>query len=457
MQLEMSFGKRPNGFRKALSNGEFVFLTECQVPSDENDVKRAGERLMPLAEKMWSFDDLHGGIALLDSPGTPWSAVEVASVLPENERNRNLFYVSGAGRDREALQKELTLAAGVGVENIAAVTGDAPASLVACRHQEFTESIESVGMLEKSECFFPGAVFNPFQYRVESVHAAYGVLEKKLNAGSRYIITQAGWDMLQLQALSWYMLKSKLCYPLIARLMLLTPDRVEKIRQGQFPGIRLSKDFNKLLDREMRGSRAQFEAAQYRRLEIQVAGCRLLGFSGVQICGASYPGQAKVVAERIRSAMNEFKSFEQWLDEYNSHQGGVEIGSALHGYRLYDRVLRRDYPADVQLQASDPGKPAVSAGEKLRYKLKKFLFSQADKHKASRDRLLKKLLVSCRSCDKCRLPENEYVCVETCPKHMSNGPCGNVRIDGKCEIGDFECRFLKMSRYAYWRKSEPIK
>ena len=63
--------------------------------------------------------------------------------------------------------------------------------------------------------------------------------------------------------------------------------------------------------------------------------------------------------------------------------------------------------------------------------------------------LLKKLLVSCRGCDRCRLREHEYICPENCPKRLSDGPCGGVRADGGCEVDGVECVHVRVARYAH--------
>lgn len=54
------------------------------------------------------------------------------------------------------------------------------------------------------------------------------------------------------------------------------------------------------------------------------------------------------------------------------------------------------------------------------------------------ERLTKERLVGCRMCGYCRLPHTMYVCPETCPKGLANGPCGGTR-DGICEFGHREC------------------
>jgi methylenetetrahydrofolate reductase (NADPH) len=54
------------------------------------------------------------------------------------------------------------------------------------------------------------------------------------------------------------------------------------------------------------------------------------------------------------------------------------------------------------------------------------------------ERTVKRPLVGCDTCGSCRLQETLYVCPETCPKGLANGPCGGTRLN-RCEFGDREC------------------
>ena len=40
------------------------------------------------------------------------------------------------------------------------------------------------------------------------------------------------------------------------------------------------------------------------------------------------------------------------------------------------------------------------------------------------EHLSKHAVVGCESCGQCRLGETLYICPETCPKGLANGPCG---------------------------------
>ena len=451
-QLDMPLNKKSNQFKNALDNGKFVFLAESTPPDNEQNIDAAVDRMMPLVETMAKQEDLCGGLAVTDHYGSPWSAAEIAAAMPENFRNSNCYYLSGCNRSAEKITEQLNLAANAGAMNIVCVSGTA-ADLTPriCRSRDFCGSTGQLKIIEKrDENFFAGVQFNPFHYDRNTVIASYDSLAGKISSGAQFIVSQSGWDMLQNQALAWFMLNRKSYLPLIAHLTLLTPDKAEKIIAGKVPGVRITPSFAKLLSRELSGSKAQFEAAQYRRLELQSAGCRLMGYSGVQISGVDFPGRAQVVASRIRSALLEFRSFEHWLDEYNSHQAGAEINSGINCYHLYDRVLRRPYSFENPPVNSSFGEIEFSWKEKIAYRIKKLLFSDADKQRPGRDFLLKKLLVNCQGCKKCKLPQNKFVCTANCPMKLENGPCGSVKENGRCEITQNECVFVKKVRCSRW-------
>jgi methylenetetrahydrofolate reductase (NADPH) len=63
------------------------------------------------------------------------------------------------------------------------------------------------------------------------------------------------------------------------------------------------------------------------------------------------------------------------------------------------------------------------------------------------ERRIKEPVVGCQTCGFCRLPYTSYVCPETCPKGLANGPCGGTS-DNTCEFGDRECIHNRKYRIA---------
>ncbi|MBS1369448.1 MAG: hypothetical protein HPZ91_05765 [Lentisphaeria bacterium] len=447
-----------NRFRDALSNGEFVLLVESSSPSLSNDPIAAGERLAALEEAVLSVSNVNTALAVTDRYLSldAWRAVEYANALKEENRDRHVIYLSGRNTTPEEIEQLADAAAKSRNFNIVPVSGNCiPGdTLKECRKRVFTESVGIIrDLAARPQPFFLGGTVNPYAYTPYTMMGQYFKLVKKLNAGASFVVAQAGWDMLKLQSLRWYFSGRSLYYPMIARLVLLTPNLVEKILAGEYPGINISPDFRKILEKELRYSLTQFEAAQYRRLELQAAGCRLLGFSGIQLAGAETPSRAKVAAERIGNALKEFNSFESWLEEYNSYLARAEMSPFSNSFYLYDHTLRRAYPEEETPVARDFGEPEISSGEKFAFRLRRFLFENADKQRADSGRLLKRLFASCRGCSNCRLPRTQFVCTEGCPKRLPNGPCGGVKPYGNCEIAPGECIHSRILRLSYWNES----
>ena len=457
-QLNMDFSAagEQNRFTGALHGGRFILSIEAPSPEfGSSDPAPAPDQIAALEEEVMRVQGLETVLALPDR--TPsWRSVECALGLPAANRDRHIVFLSGAGTDRAEAARLLELAASAGIRNLVTVSGDAPIGIPVreCRRREFTES--TVLLAESvRRGFFSGAVVNPFQYTGYALWSQLFKLERKLRLGAEFFITQCGWDMLKLQSLSWHLAAGSEYTPHLARLMVLSPTRMERVLRGYYPGVRISGEFRRLLERELGYSKAQFESAQYRRLELQVAGCRLMGFSGVQLIGADTPARVRIISGRIRQALEEFTSFPQWLEEYNSYLGSAEMSPIPDGYRLYDRMLYRDLPEAGPPTGNDLGEPEGSNWERFMLKLREFFFRGADRERPGHARLLKQLLVSCRGCDRCRLEEHEYLCPENCPKRLSDGPCGGVRADGGCEVDGEECIHVRAVRYAHLRGGMP--
>ena len=460
-QLEMNLNPSSgNRLRSALENGDFVTLIETQVPPAEMDKAAGLRRLEALEKTVLAHPGGYASLAVVDNSSRPdWKAAEFASGLSGENRDRHLVFLSGAGMDEKNVSDLLHVAAHAGLHNIAAVSGEVPEKLRtarSCGRTPFTESTDILRMLTSPEYgFYAGATVNPFQYTPYTLLGSYYKMAKKFSCGAGFLVTQAGWDMLKLQSLIWYLPGRSLFYPRIARLILLSPERADIIRSGGMPGIKISRDMKKMLDRELTLSKTQFESVQYRRLELQAAGCRLLGFSGVQICGADIPAKAEFVLQRVRAALEEFSSFETWLDEYNAFMAGTEIAPFAGDFQLYDRVLHRTYPFDAPPETRELPEPEISLSEKAGYFSRSFLFGKTEGQRPGRSGCLKRLLTGCRGCRICHLPGKNFICHGTCPMKLLNGICGDVEPDGTCPVTGRECVHQRILRLAHWRNRLP--
>jgi methylenetetrahydrofolate reductase (NADPH) len=458
LQLEMNFSRETsrNRLRDTINRGEFVLLVECNSPGRDIDPAAAVEKLAVMEKAALESTELPVSLAITDGYRSlkSYRAVECAAALSPENRDRHLVYLSGRDVDAAELKNLSSLALDAGIRNLIAVSGDAARgeSVKETRKRAFTESIEMLNVWQNRNhpALQIGAATNPFQYTAYTLIPQYNKMLRKIHSGAQVIVTQAGWDMLKLQTLRWYLTLRDLYIPTVARLVLLTPERVEKILAGFYPGITISPDFRKILDKELRFSLAQFEAAQWRRLELQAAGCRLLGYSGIQLSGIDHPAKLKIAVERIAAALKEFTEFDHWLEEYNSYLAMTEMAPFCGSFHLFDRVLHRAYP-EKPPRLNEPEPPAVSGAEKLRLALRSFFFPHADRQPPENRRLLKAILCGCRSCAECRLPQCMFTCPEHCPKRLANGSCGGMKPNGMCELSTAECVHRRITRLAHYR------
>lgn len=459
-QLEMNFDT-PSGnrFRNCLEHGIFTVLFEHAAPGAELPDDEAAARLAALEAAVLGIRQIPCALALTDTRRAAGGrrAVEYAALLPEAHRNSHVIYLSGQDTAPKEAAGLWAAARSARLANLVAVSGNARPgeNARATRKRHFTESVamlEQLSRLPDAAQFYPGAVVNPCLHHAPALYAGLFKMVKKLRMGAQFIVAQAGFDMAQLDALRQFMIRRSLFDPLLCRLILLSPERMEKISAGAMPGVTISDDFRAILDKELRFSAGQFEAAQYRRLELQAAGCRLLGCTGIQIAGVESAEKMRVIGERIHAALQEFTSLARWIEEYNSYLARTDMVRRNEMFYLYEQLLS---PAG-QTGAASPAvefqlrKPGLA--ERSREKAARFFFPDADRQPAGERRWLKRLLAGCRNCNACRLPQTQFLCPEHCPKHLSNGPCGGVRNNGFCETGNFPCVHLTIWERAERRK-----
>ena len=455
IQLEMNFdGPKGNRFKEKLDNGIFQVLLEVTPPPGSIPLEDAVARFADIEYTVSARTDLPVVLAFMDSSAEPENGIDTvsfASALCKMDRDKHLLCVSGRSRPLRELEKLLGHAAAEGFRNVLALSGGSlPEDTVRdVRSRIYTESVHILRSIRAhfSDTLYAGCAVNPYCYVPETSFPQYFKLMKKLNNGASFIVTQYGWDVRKLQELRWFLASRSMHVPSIARLLLLTPDRAEAICSGKVPGVHISPDLQSMLRREMTHSLAQFEAAQWRRLQIHAAGARFLGYSGIQIAGVDRPEQVNILLNRISEAFSEFTSFDDWRSACLDYYDRLELAPYPYRFYEFEGLLSSAQPPEQPVRSRADIAP-VTDWEMLRYRLASKLFAHADRMPASEKRLTKKLLVSCRSCPDCRLPQMGFICPENCPKGMANGPCGSVGVDGRCEFGGRECIHASRMRLA---------
>ena len=79
-----------------------------------------------------------------------WTAVELATSLSAENRDRHLVYLSGAGLSPEGVLEQIQMAENAGIRNLVPVSGEVPEKLRSareCRKMPFTESTDILRLL----------------------------------------------------------------------------------------------------------------------------------------------------------------------------------------------------------------------------------------------------------------------------------------------------------------------
>ena len=449
----MTFEERRNRFKERLDSGSFFALLEIPSPSRKVELQTAVSRISEMAETAANVEGLSVSLAFTDKSkfSDSWNVAEFATALCPNNRDNHVIYISGRESSLDNMLDTLKLCGAAGFWNLVPVSGDAVPGedAKATMSHRFTEGIHllnQIGTIQKNP-FFPGCPVNPFKYTPDDMLAQYYKLIKKLNQGAGFLVTQFGWDMMKLQELRWYLNCRGLHYPSIARILVMSPEHADNILAGRMPGVPISPDFRAILEREVKLSGRQFESAQWRRLQIQAAGCKLLGYSAVQVAGLENASQVRIACKQIADALLEFRNFEEWRDAYQEHMSKIEMAPYPYRFYMFEKLFSQAHP-ETAPRMKDIALRPCSGGERFNYKLSRFLFSHANRQLPDEHLISKKILVGCKRCSYCRLPLTHYLCPERCPKGLANGPCGGTQADGSCEVSDNECLHARHLRLA---------
>ncbi|WP_043973101.1 MULTISPECIES: methylenetetrahydrofolate reductase C-terminal domain-containing protein [Acinetobacter] len=378
--------------------------------------------------------------------------IEFAQHYPETIEK--LLHFSGKGRDIAEFETFLDQAEQAGQQNLLLLTGDklkkhSSGQGLATDRTRYLESVNAVIAAKKRKTFHIGVAFNPFKYTEAERDAQYFKLHKKIRAGADFVITQLGFDLEQTKHAQAILALDYPDFPLIACVMPLTLRRAQFMLRHQVAGIVISEHILKVLEQENQGDSAQAEKNVYARCALQILICKHLGYKGVHLSSCH--------------KQQEQAQLEQALQQYQ-HLSLTECEQLW--YQLWQTTTHRVFQPKVEIV-----RKKVTSAQILKYKnmqllhgvffssnaalqLGRFVFKAAfwERPKASHlllkvEHFSKHYAVGCDSCGQCRLSETLYICPETCPKGLANGPCGGTSLD-RCEFGDRECIHSVKARLA---------
>jgi len=275
---------------------------------------------------------------------------------------------------------------------------------------------------------------SPFKYAEPDCVYQYLKLKKKIAEGANYAITQLGYDAKKFRELKRYLDDNIGPFPLLGNVYVLNGRAAERMANGDLPGCWVSPKLQTFLKTESQDADKGL-MARLERAARMVAILRGLGYAGAYLGGSHNAGDIRWIIRRAESLQPRWEELAEELNYAPERAFYLYESStpAPANRGLVPRLL----DALVKLFP-------VNRDSSLR-RLLATIFGWVDRKPALAHALerfevaIKSPLFGCQSCGNCVLGSMEYVCPQTCPKQMRNGPCGGANQNGTCEVDEKPC------------------
>src|SRR5207245_9441951 len=170
--------------------------------------------------------------------------------------------------------------AGLGLENVFALTGDYPKGSTAVFDIDSVELVRLMNDLRlKGLPLWIAVAVSPFKYTEPDCAYQYLKLEKKFAAGADYAITQLGFDVRKFRELRRYLDERNIQNPVLGNIYVLGLKSAEKMSKGEPPGCWVAPELVEKIRDEVK-AKDKGEAARLERAARLTAILRDLGYSG---------------------------------------------------------------------------------------------------------------------------------------------------------------------------------
>ena len=434
-----------NALKQALNEGRFVCVLEVIPQQSSSHLSALGQVLQYGRLANWpllpSYSD-RVGLRCDMSPLEGAAAFDYPAA--------SLLHFSGKDREGGDLLRQMESMKAHGLNQLLILSGDRLPG-----HQPGKAPVrylESVPALQLARAHGPdwllGAALNPFKYREEDGYAQYLKAQKKLSAGADFLTLQLGFDATKhLEALTWMRTRPD-PKPMLACVMQLTARRARALQD--VPGIVITDSMRAVLALEQDVSSTCATTRSLERLALQIVGLQLMGYAGIHLSGLHTLEELLALERAIGEQRKHAPSMTAWAERWRASwaipdapsisftpdSGGWRLGQSnvkaspreRFRYTLLSEVHQRVFIGQ--------GWFSPAFGWAMTRPLWKNGIAARALHAA--ERAIKRPLVGCDTCGRCRLQETLYICPETCPKGLANGPCGGTHLN-HCEFGDREC------------------
>src|SRR6202142_112941 len=457
-----------NPLRQTLTAGKFCYVVELvasRLPREPRLLEVASNLAQVPGVVAGSITSYAGG-AMGRDPIRVGTAARARGLVPN-------IHLTCVNRDVPAARRALEDLHALGIENVLALTGDYPkgaASDSTTPQPSFDlDSVQLVALIAEMRAqglpFWISVAVSPFKYTEADCAYQYLKLEKKIAAGADCAITQLGYDARKFRELKHYLDERNLRTPLLGSVYVLHAKAAEKMSKGEPPVCWVSPERLEQIKIETQSADKGL-AARLERAASMVAILRGLGYAGAYLGGDHRADHVRWIIKRSEALApkweeladrlafapkNGFYLYDSTSTPPKKPESAQPSSTATAGGALIARLL--DTLGDL-IPVNQPGKlrdfvtaffrwidkrPAMAHGvERLEFAIKSPLFG-------------------CQACGNCVLGHMQYVCPQTCPKGMRNGPCGGT-LNGLCEVVDKPCIWVEVyARAKSEKRTEVLK
>jgi methylenetetrahydrofolate reductase (NADH) len=342
------------------------------------------------------------------------------------------IHVTCVSKDRRELREMLQTIAGLGLENVFALTGDYPKGASSVFDMDSVELVTLMNELREKEGLnlWIGVAISPFKYTEPDCAYQYLKLEKKFAAGANYAITQLGFDSRKFAELKRYLDDRGIRKPIFGNVYVLGLKAAEKMSKGEPPGCWVAPELVERIRQET-AAKDKGEAARLERAARMDAILRGMGYAGAYIGGTHKVEHIRWIIQRGQELAPQWEELAKdvaYPPKTAFYMYEAESKSKAKPINWRDRVVKTFFPSPAQFPEGG-----------VLYTFFKKVCSWIDRRPSlanSLERLetsVKVPVFGCRECGNCVLGSMQHVCPQTCPKQLRNGPCGGTN-NGQCEV-----------------------
>jgi methylenetetrahydrofolate reductase (NADPH) len=426
-----------NPLVQAIHTRRFCYVVELVASAlkREAQVLEIAARLATVPEVVAGSVTSYAGGRFGQDPVRVATAVRARGLAPN-------IHLTCVNDDRTKAMKTLKALNALELFNVFALTGDYPTEGQGKPLFDL-DSVQLVALIarmreEQGAPFHISVAVSPFKYAREDCLYQYLKLEKKVAAGANLAITQVGWDARKFAELKRYLDERAVDVPVLGNVYVLGRKAAERMSKGLPPGCWASPELVDTIRRESEAADGGLEA-RLERAARSIAVLKGLGYAGAYIGGTH---DADHVAHIIARARELEPRWQECAAELQFGRSG--------GFYLYDSSApaRKRLPMVARALDATGRLMPVTRDTWLRRRLTT-LSAWVDRSPLLRklterfEYVIKRPMFGCEACGNCVLGHMEYVCPQTCPKQMRNGPCGGT-FHTRCEVIDQECIWVSV-------------